>query len=348
MLNDAMTLVRVACDRPSSAARAELRKPPRKLISAPPPPARVCLLDGFSLHVRGRDVILRNCKARALIAYLLLARGMRETRERLIGLLWSETEEVKARASLRQLVHLLRENLEEAGVVGFFADKAQVGLDSTLFATDLHELTTSIDADGPEDHFFANEAFEESILRGYDDVDPAFGSWLSIKRETIRQFVVRKLETRLADAEPQSKVGKRVAAALFRVDPTHESACQALMRASMAAGNVGGALAAYKQLWERLADEYDVEPSGATQELVVAIKNGSYRLAEPTTCVADELKANAEQYNPVLLLAVRLAIAWTSASAIAKDGHHARYGDLVCHQKSLLRLAPRSPADNSS
>src|SRR6187551_3282881 len=124
MLNDAMTLVRVACDRPSSAARAELRKPPRKLISAPPPPARVCLLDGFSLHVRGRDVILRNCKARALIAYLLLARGMRETRERLIGLLWSETEEVKARASLRQLVHLLRENLEEAGVVGFFADKA--------------------------------------------------------------------------------------------------------------------------------------------------------------------------------------------------------------------------------
>ena len=38
------------------------------------------------------------------------------------------------------------------------------------------------------------------------------------------------------------------------------------MRASMAAGNVGGALAAYKQLWERLANEYDVEPSGATQE----------------------------------------------------------------------------------
>ena len=54
-------------------------------------------------------------------------------------------------------------------------------------------------------------------------------------------------------------------------------ACQYLMRACLASGDAVGALAAYKQLWEHLEQEYDIEPSPATQELAVAIKRGNYR-----------------------------------------------------------------------
>ncbi len=55
----------------------------------------------------GRDIKLRKRKARALLAYLALTDGCQETRERLVGLLWSDSEEDKARSSLRQILHEL-------------------------------------------------------------------------------------------------------------------------------------------------------------------------------------------------------------------------------------------------
>jgi DNA-binding SARP family transcriptional activator len=60
------------------------------------------------------------------------------------------------------------------------------------------------------------------------------------------------------------------------MDPTHEIACQELMRACVVSGNTAAALAAYRKLWECLQREHDIEPSMATQELVVTIKNGNY------------------------------------------------------------------------
>ena len=56
----------------------------------------------FAVRYGDREVALNGRKARALLGYLALAEAYQETRERLVGLLWSETEEAKARASLRQ------------------------------------------------------------------------------------------------------------------------------------------------------------------------------------------------------------------------------------------------------
>src|SRR4029453_11858447 len=52
-----------------------------------------------------------------------------ETRERLVGLLWSETEEEKARASLRQSLHEIREAFNAEGFDGLRTDKVAIGLD---------------------------------------------------------------------------------------------------------------------------------------------------------------------------------------------------------------------------
>ena len=273
---------------------------------------RVSVLDGFALHAGGREVLLSSCKARALIAYLVLTPGMKETRERLIGLLWSETEDGKARGSLRQLLHCLREAFENVGADGIVADNTYVGLDESMFTTDLDELSADLDRGGTSDQLIGEGAFAESFLRGYDDVDPIFRNWLVVKRENVRQLLIRKLETRLREAVPSSEGARRIAAALLNIDPTHETACQALMRACVAAGNVGGALSAYKRLWERLEQEYDVEPSRMTQDLIVAIKDGSYQAAEPAVVSREPAPAFA-RFDPILLLAMKLAIAWTGA-----------------------------------
>src|SRR5438105_10608128 len=62
-----------------------------------------------------REIVLSNRKCRALLGYFALSEAAEETRERLIGLLWSETEEERARASLRQTLYEIRTALGAAG-----------------------------------------------------------------------------------------------------------------------------------------------------------------------------------------------------------------------------------------
>ncbi len=47
------------------------------------------------------------------------------------------------------------------------------------------------------------------------------------------------------------------------------------MRARAFAGDMSGALRVYKTLWDLLGEEYDMEPSPATQALVAEIKAGT-------------------------------------------------------------------------
>ena len=293
--------------------------PPDRTLSVrlhhAPPLLRISLLGGMTLHIGDREISLSNRKARALIAYLAVTPGMRETRERLVGLLWSETEDGKARASLRQLLHGLRDALDKEGVAALVTDNLHVSLDASLIVTDLDCALASIDRGDPADWLVREPHLEDAFLRGYDDVDPSFGNWLTTKRENVRRLLIQRLEAQLSDSADHVEATKRIAHALFQIDPTHEIACQHLMRLCVASGNTGGALAVYKQLWTCLEQEYDIEPSAATQELVVAIRSGTYR---PAIAHLEARKAatsaNIEDIDSVILLAVKLAIAWATKS----------------------------------
>src|SRR5918993_690303 len=98
-----------------SAAFAKDPMQDARLLAEAPTLARLDLLvlGPVRASVGGRAIRLRSRKARALLGYLALCDRGEETRERLVGLLWSESGEEKARASLRQVVHELREALEE-------------------------------------------------------------------------------------------------------------------------------------------------------------------------------------------------------------------------------------------
>jgi DNA-binding SARP family transcriptional activator len=280
-----------------------------------PPLLRISLLGGMTLHIGDREVALSNRKARALIAYLALAPGMRETRDRLVGLLWSETEDGKARASLRQLLHGLRDALDKEGVGGLSTDNLHVSLDGTLIETDLDCALASIDRGDPADWLVTEPHIADTFLRGYDDIDPSFDSWLTTKRENVRRLLIQRLEAQLSESAHDLEATKRIAHALLQIDPTHEIACQHLMRSYVASGNTSGALAVYKQLWTCLEQEYDIEPSAATQELVVAIRSGTRRPAIPHLAARKAATvANIEDVDSVILLAVKLAIAWATQS----------------------------------
>jgi DNA-binding SARP family transcriptional activator len=280
-----------------------------------PPLLRISLLGGMALHIGDREIALSNRKARALIAYLAATPGMRETRDRLVGLLWSETEDGKARASLRQLLHSLRDALDKEGVAALSTDNFYVSLDGARFVTDLDCALASIDRGDPAECLIGEPLGADAFLRGYDDIDPSFGSWLTTKRENVRRLLIQRLEARLSETAHDAEATKRIAHALFQIDPTHEIACQHLMRSCVASGNTSGALAVYKQLWTCLEQEYDIEPSAATQELVVAIRSGTYRLPIPDLETHNAMTVpNIEDLDSVVRLAVKLAIAWVTKS----------------------------------
>src|SRR3981081_3077778 len=83
----------------------------------------VSLVGRLTIRFNGRPVELRTQKAGAVLGYLALTETKQESRERLVGLLWSRSDEEKARASLRQVVRELRSAFEDAGYGGFGAGR---------------------------------------------------------------------------------------------------------------------------------------------------------------------------------------------------------------------------------
>jgi DNA-binding SARP family transcriptional activator/TolB-like protein len=235
-----------------------------------------------SVHYNGHTVQLSNRKSRALLAYLLLTDKGHEKRERLVGLLWSETDDTRARASLRQALYETRTALDAVGYSGFEADKFDVGLRAASFDVDICEVLHRVKTGEPHDLLLNHERITDRLLDGCDSIDPAFDIWLTAKREAIRQRIERDLETALRGSVPGSHRVEDLARAVLNLDPTHEEAARALMSARHTAGDTAGALAIYKKLWDLLDADYDTEPSKETQDLVAAIKLGQLVSPKPT------------------------------------------------------------------
>lgn len=229
------------------------------------------LLGGFRLDQAGQELRLRNRKARAVLACLALSATGEETRERLVGLLWSESSEEKARASLRQVVHELRGVLP-ADVLA--AERLSLVLDRDAFDVDVEQVRSALGKGEVHPALLAQARPTEALLEGLDDLDPAFNVWLLARRQALHDQFARRLEVLLPE---DTRNQRTLAQALLNLDPTHEEACRQAMKAAVAEGNVSGALRTYEALWNVLGEDFDMEPSLATQELVADIKSGKLK-----------------------------------------------------------------------
>jgi DNA-binding SARP family transcriptional activator/TolB-like protein/Tfp pilus assembly protein PilF len=237
----------------------------------------VSLFDSFSTSYAGRAVPIKNKKAQALLGYLLLTPSRRETRERLCGLLWSESEEEKARGSLRQVLHHLRETFERAGFDGLTLGRDEISLDPSKLDVDVWAVEQRVQGGGVHPLLLDRKRLPESLLAGLDDIDPSFRLWLIVQRQALQERIERHLDHALGLAGDDLPSVKPVANALLNLDPTHEAACRRLMQAYAESGDIAGALKTYKALWDLLENEYDSEPSEQTQDLVVRIKRGEFQ-----------------------------------------------------------------------
>lgn len=240
------------------------------------PRLALSLVGRLAIRFQGRKVELRTRKAAAVLSYLALAETKQESRERLVGLLWSRSDEEKARASLRQVIRELRTVLGEAGFDGLNAGRLSVGLDIDRVAVDVESVLRLAETARVHPLLLDTQRLDERLLEGMDDLDPSFRVWVLAKRQTIHERLMRGLDAGLATPDVMPEMRKKIASAIVNLDPTHEQACCQLMLAHAEEGDVAGALRVYKALWDLLDQDYGMEPSKATEDLVARIKLGEF------------------------------------------------------------------------
>ncbi|MGL4240936.1 MAG: BTAD domain-containing putative transcriptional regulator [Beijerinckiaceae bacterium] len=230
------------------------------------------LIGGFSARCQGREIALRNRKTQALLACLALQEACSALRERLVGLIWSEVDEDKARGSLRQALHSLREGLAAAGCDIVDADKTTVRLRPGAVSVDILEAIAMAERGEAHPALLQHDDPVENLLASFESVDPAFQSWIISKRKALESQLAQRLEAGLASDDLSGPRREKLARALVNVDPTNEIGVRNLMAARLEIGDAAGAMHAYKVLWQLLDDEFDTEPSQPTQELFARIK----------------------------------------------------------------------------
>jgi len=104
---------------------------------------RLRLLGSFELRGPGdRPLKITARKTRALLAYLALQNGTRQSRERLAALLWEDADAELARSSLRQSLTALRRALPAKLHSLLETDPQQVALNLAQVQVDVHSLRT--------------------------------------------------------------------------------------------------------------------------------------------------------------------------------------------------------------
>ena len=248
--------------------------------SEPDNPFELRMFGGANLLQNNQPVRIRNRKALALLCYLAWIAPRAETRERLAGLLWSESDEQSARTSLRQTLRHLRMALDGCGFPGIDFGRGEVGLSAAPLTIDALAALENGKHGEIHEEFVTTERIAESILYGFEDLDPMFRSWLMVQRKVFEDQLNAILEKLLAEDEfVVGEQGRRAATALHKLDPTNELACRSLMQNYATAGDIAASLRCYNSLYNLLEDEFDMPPSQETQDLAGAIKSGSFEEA---------------------------------------------------------------------
>ena len=233
---------------------------------------RIHTLGLFRASFQGVNSTFRSRKAQALFAYLVLARNMIESRERLAGLLWSDNSEEAARTSLRQEIAGIRKATGHLPSPVFDCDRSNVWLQTGNVTADVLILLDDLEQERLPPVMVAQRRLFEDFLVNLRDLDPSFDTWLSVQREYLHDRALKLLQDQMRSETDPVGLEER-ATAIHNLDPTHEEACRNLMSCRARRGDTASALRVYNELWEVLGTDYDMEPSAQTQALVAQIKS---------------------------------------------------------------------------
>ncbi len=280
------------------------------VASSRAPKLEIFVLGDARVRYAGHDIELGNRKSRALLAYIVLSESNRQTRERIIGVLWSEKDEDKAKASLRQALHEVKDALSKAGYRGLTKDRLGIALAAGTYSVDLLDMLADANRGIVHASLLGERDIMDRLLADLETVDPAFATWLAAKRQIYQQRLVQHLEDVLRSGEKDpTRIGP-AATALQNLEVTHEEALRALMVIKFEAGDSSGALAIYRRFYDIVTNEFDSEPSKETQELVARIKLADTAPSQPTALIIPPTRSQAAVSSQPRAAATKLVLSF--------------------------------------
>lgn len=240
---------------------------------------RLCTFGGCFLERDGvrLDALSGHRKSLALLALLAASGPAGMSRDVLAAFLWPESDEERARTSLRQLVHALRSQLASPDLL---VGSSELRLGSDGIASDVGEFR---DAVARGDHSTAAALHVGPFLDGFYLRDAnAFERWAATERAALARQAAHAYESLAQQAAGRGDHREAVAwwRRLTNADPLAAHAAIGLMRALDAAGERSAALQ-HARVYETLVrEELGAAPDPQVTELANRLR------AEPAVAAA--------------------------------------------------------------
>jgi DNA-binding SARP family transcriptional activator/TolB-like protein len=240
------------------------------------------LLGPFS--AAGRDGIALKLpkKAQALLCYLVVNRGREVARDEAATLLWSNTDGIQARQSLRQCLSVLRKVLPPEAASSIEADEHALHLcEGHGFDIDLVTFEHAAKSNDPAAWALADALYRGDLLLGFGLKHEPFEDWLTLERARLgvaRLHVIERL-ARLRVQERDFPAATDLARRLLALDRYREESVRLLMEVLAAGDQRGMALVEHARIERLLKDDLGLSPDATTRALAERIKRGQ---ATPT------------------------------------------------------------------
>lgn len=243
------------------------------------PNVELVLFGGFQLRRHGEPLPpIPSRTARSLFAAVLVARGVRHSREHLAAQFWPDLPPARARRRLSHTLWQIQDALSDVsgdiGLLEVTSDTlavrpgARYRIDVEDFERGLDQLRARRDAGRSRSRDLADleqivELYQGDFLAGHYD------GWVLDEQQRLEQRYLDALTwlVELAGAQGAYEDALGYARRLTSQDPLREDAHREVMRLSTLLGRTSEALRQYERCREVLAEELGTAPSEATERL---------------------------------------------------------------------------------
>ena len=223
----------------------------------------------------------------ALLALLAAAGERGLTRDQLVGWLWPEATEDRARHGLNQLLYGIRRSLSENALLGV----DPVRLDPAVIDCDVQRFERALAVAAYSD---AVAHYRGPFLNGFYLADaPAFEPRVEEERTRLAALYTDALDRLAGDATRRGDTSAAIAwrRALVDLDPLDARRATALMRVLAAAGDSAGALAHGRTYETLVRFELDASADPAVIALANEIRSSSERHSATVTALAPAIRS---------------------------------------------------------
>jgi adenylate cyclase len=236
------------------------------------------LFGDFQLNERpgGEKVTLPGKRERVLLAYLAMSPNCRQSRRKLLTLLWGEATDETSLDNLRTCVFNLRKALDDTERQVIASEDRDIVLDSSAFEIDVVAFRRCAAGSGLADLEEAAKLYSGDFLEGLSIESEEFESWRREEATRCRDqsvHVLSRLMTQLS-ASGESERAIEAGLRILRLEPLHEATVRSLMRLYGESGRRATAVELYRTLADALRKELGAQPEAETRAVFAEIARG--------------------------------------------------------------------------